>query len=212
MAKSPSKVLIVDDHPLLREGMKLRLGLDPEFEVCGEAATLADALRLAEQLRPDIATIDMGLPDGDGLTLIRQLREQMPQIICLVVSAYDERVFAERALRAGAVAYVNKRDSADVIIALRAARAGKRQGRATPRGISGDSAAAPQRAMNLTDRETEVLTLIGEGRKSGEIAARLGLSLSTVDTYRARLKEKFEVRNSAELSRIAVQWLMDVMK
>jgi DNA-binding NarL/FixJ family response regulator len=213
---SPLRILIVDDHPLLREGLRLRLELEPEFTVCGEAATIAEAVRVAQATQPDLATIDLALEDGNGLDLIRQLSNLRPDLVFVVISAYDDHLFAERAVRAGAMAYVNKRDSGHVVEALKMALSGQRwlspsmaspAPEPTSNGLAEPTLAA--RCASLSNRELEVLTLIGQGCKSGQIATRLSLSINTVDTYRAKLKDKLGAQNSAELSRMAVQWVLE---
>jgi DNA-binding NarL/FixJ family response regulator len=209
------KILIVDDHPVVREGLALRIGRQPDLEVCGEAGDVAEALQVLGHVRPDVAIIDIALKSGSGLDLIKRVKARDESIRLLVWSMYSETHYAERALRAGALGYITKEQATEKIIeAIRRVLAGKVYlsepmaeqllGRAV--GGGGEQLTRPLLAT-LSDRELEVFRLIGEGLDTTQIAAQMRLSPKTVETYRARIKEKLHLTSSRELLRQAVQWL-----
>jgi DNA-binding NarL/FixJ family response regulator len=210
-----ARVLIVDDHPAVREALALRIGRQPDLAVCGEAADVGEALRLAADARPDVAVIDISLRTGNGLDLIKRLRGHYPDVRVLVWSMHAESLYAERALRAGALGYVNKDQATDTIVeAIRRVREGKvylseaAAERLLHRAVGGE--AAPRSPLDaLADRELEVFRLIGEGVKTGEIAERLHLSVKTVETYRDRIRQKLHLDDGAALARYAFQWVLE---
>lgn len=187
------------------------------MEVCGEAADLAEAVQLAALTNPDVAVIDLGLKSGSGIDLIKRLRSKHSKLLMIVWSMYSEELYAERALRAGARGYINKEQATSKIIeAIRRVLDGKiylspamtetllvRHVEA-PGKIS-----SPWPIDSLSDRELDVFRLIGQGLKTAEIAARLHLSIKTVETYRDRIREKLGLSDGAELSRCAVQWVLE---
>jgi DNA-binding NarL/FixJ family response regulator len=211
--KKPIGVFIVDDHELIRRGLRQLIDGAPDLYVCGEAATAAQAMRQMQNCAPAVTIIDLCLPDGNGLDLIKRLRLRCPETNILVSSMYDEELFAERVLLAGAKGYINKQETAArVLDAIRTI-------------INGEvflSAAVTERLSNLptangetsgqrsidqlSDRELEVFDLIGQGRSTTEIAQALHLSVKTIETYRAHIKEKLNLESSSALTRYAIQW------
>lgn len=209
------KILIVDDHPSVREGLALRISLHADLEVCGEAETEDQALVLVKQTNPDLVLVDISLRSGHGIELIKRIRSLDPAIKMLVISGFQESLYAERALRAGALGYLNKQESNEKMIeAIRTVLAGKRflspeiNRRLVEQALSG-SGATKTPIERLTDRELEIFRMIGEGLTTSAIANRLHLSTHTIDTHRENMKRKLAVSTAAELSRTAVQWLLE---
>jgi DNA-binding NarL/FixJ family response regulator len=210
------KILIVDDHPLVREGLSGLITTQPDFEICGEAAGIAEALQRVAAVRPDLAIIDLTLSDGNGLELIKELRESYPEMKLLVLSMHDEALFAERVLRAGAVGYVSKHEASRTIVqALRTILAGKlylsqkMTERLMQRAFGPKAGLERSPIESLTDRELEVFELIGDGLTIRQIAAKLQLSPKTIETHREHIKEKLNFKNTTELTRHAVQWALE---
>jgi DNA-binding NarL/FixJ family response regulator len=210
------RILIVDDHPLVRQGLIGLLSAERDFEICGEASGAEEARHLLAQVKPDVAIIDLTLKDGNGIELIKEFHAQATATKLLVLTMHDESLFAERALRAGAVGYVSKHEASRTIIkAVRAVLDGKLylSERMTERmvqravGAGGGHTRSP--IERLTDREIEVFEMIGQGLTSRQIARRLNLSPKTIETYREHLKEKLDVKNSNELTKHAVQWVLE---
>jgi DNA-binding NarL/FixJ family response regulator len=213
---SPTKmILIVDDHPSVRDGLALRIGLHADLEVCGEADSEDAAYELVKQRSPDLVLIDISLKDGSGLELIKRIRSHNSTIKMLVVSGFQESLYAERACRAGAMGFLNKQESsAKLMEAIRTVLAGERfLSLAMTRRLVNQSLGVHDKSKspieNLTNRELQIFRLIGEGLTSGEIAERLLLSPYTIDTHRENIKRKLDIRNAAELSRTAVQWVLE---
>lgn len=214
-----ARVLVVDDHPVVRAGLSQLLSSEPGLEVCAEASGVEDALAaLAAALEdpagpPDLAVVDVMLPDGCGLDLVRELLDRSPALPILVVSVHDELLFAERALRAGARGFLNKQEPADELIrAIREILSGGTWLSASIRERwerrGGDPAVPtfPPSELDLSDRELQVFALIGRGAPTGEIARRLELSVKTVESYREKIKLKLGLDNGNELMRRAVEW------
>jgi DNA-binding NarL/FixJ family response regulator len=212
VSQACARVLIVDDHPTVREGLGRRIGSQPDFEVCGEAADARSALAEYVRLQPDAVIVDLALKDGSGLELIKDLRARYSGARTLVHSMYDERIYADRCLRAGAMGYVNKEADPDVVIsALRAVMNGRvfLSDEMTSRILNRTCKANQPFAdpvETLTDRQLEVFRLIGEGYGSRQISERLHLSIHTVETHRENIKQKLDIDSTAELSRRAVLW------
>jgi DNA-binding NarL/FixJ family response regulator len=216
-SKPAARVLIVDDHPAVREALAIRIAAQPDLEVCGEAADAAEALRLAAATDPDVAVIDIGLKAGNGIDLIKRLKGRDDKFRAIVWSMYSEDLFAERVLRAGAMGYINKEQATGKIIeAIRQVLDGKvylsptMTEKLLKRAVGqtgGESGRSP--IDTLSDRELEVFRLIGQGVKTQEIAARLHLSVKTVETYRDRIREKLDLSDGAELARRALQWTLE---
>ncbi len=209
------KVLIVDDHPLMRAGLTMRISLLPDLQVCGEAASGEEALALVNQADPDLVLVDLSLKSGHGLELIKQIKSQHPRVKILVVSAFDESLYAERALRAGALGYLNKQESIEKLPeAIRTVLAGQRFVSATmARRLLDQSFSVSDQSKTpierLSNRELEIFQLIGEGLTTGTIANRLFLSTNTIDTHRENIKRKLGLANAGELTRAAVQWVLE---
>jgi DNA-binding NarL/FixJ family response regulator len=206
-------VLIVDDHPVFREGLARVIDQERDLVVCGEAADGAEALLRAESLRPDLVVIDIALDGMNGIELAKALRSRVPDARLLVVSMYPESLYGERALRAGADGYVMKRESGRALLgAMRRVLAGNTHvspdlNNAILQKLSGrgDHAAATD-IERLSDREFEVFQLIGQGLGTREIAERLNVSMKTVETHREHIKEKLHVERTAELVQRAIHW------
>ena len=220
MAKSKSeprtRVLVIDDHPAVREALGLRIGRQPDLEVCGEAADTADALRLVADAAPDVAVVDISLKTGSGIDLIKRIRDRNLEVRMLVWSMHPESLYAERELRAGALGYVNKDQATDVIIdAIRRVRDGKvwlsetMTERLLHRTVGANNVTSVSPADVLADREFEVFRLIGRGTKTAEIADRLHLSVKTVETYRDRIRTKLGLPDGTRLSHYATQWVIE---
>jgi DNA-binding NarL/FixJ family response regulator len=208
-----SRVFLVDDHPLVREGLANLLNAQDDLMVCGEAEDSTQAINRIRKARPHIALIDISLKNESGLELLKDLRSQFPQIALIVLSMHDEAVYAERALRAGARGYVMKREaSKNVLASIRRVLEGGVyvSGRITSRMAKalGSSGEAPSISPveRLSDRELEIFRLLGQGRTTSQIAGDLNLSVKTVQAYCARAKEKFGVATLADLVRAAIRW------
>jgi DNA-binding NarL/FixJ family response regulator len=213
-SRRAARVLIVDDHPAVREALSIRISKQRGLRVCGEAADIAEALRLVEATDPDIAVVDIALKTGDGIDLIQRLKARNQRIRMLVWSMYSENLYAERALRAGAMGYINKEQATTTIVeAIRQVLSGKvylsaaMTEKLLKRCVGQDPGRLP--IETLSDRELEVFRLIGQGVKTQEIAAQLHLSPKTVETYRGRIREKLDLSDGTELARSAFQWVME---
>jgi DNA-binding NarL/FixJ family response regulator len=209
-------VLIVDDHPAVREALSIRISQAPDLEVCGQAEDTGDALRLVEKSKPDVAIVDISLKTGDGIDLIKRIKSRDQHVRMLVWSMYGENLYAERALRAGANGYITKEHATDRIVeAIREVLAGKvylslaMTDKLLHRsvGIGGKKQSQPT-IEALSDRELEVFRLIGRGVKTAEIAVQLHLSVRTVWTYRDRIREKLDLSDGVELVRNATHWVL----
>jgi DNA-binding NarL/FixJ family response regulator len=210
-----ARVLIVDDHPSVREALGIRIAKEDDLEVCGEAADLAEALRVADATEPDIAIVDVALKSASGIDLIKRLKDRHEDILVLVWSMYSDDLYAERALRAGARGYINKAEATDKLVeAIRQLREGKiylspaLTERLLERHVGPKRQRSPDEEVgSLSDRELDVFRLIGEGMKTAEIAGRLHLSAKTVETYRERIRAKLGLSDGTKLSFYAMQWL-----
>ena len=206
-----TRILIVDDHPIVRLGIRQMLAAEPDLEVCGEAESADAAKQLATSARPDLAIVDLSLAEGTGLDLIRSLRELVPTLPVLVLSMHDEALFAERVLRAGARGYIMKRHAiTDLVAAIRRVLAGhiyvsERMAQAVLERLGHDASADSPLAC-LTDRELEVFDLIGRGLSTGAIAEQLGVSIKTIETYRSNIKTKLNLKDATNLIRFAATW------
>jgi DNA-binding NarL/FixJ family response regulator len=215
--KKRARVLIVDDHPAVREALALRIGRQPDLEVCGEAADMSDALRLVTDTRPDVAVVDISLKTGNGIDLIKRIKDRNDRIRMLVWSMHSESLYAERALRAGALGYINKDQATDKIIeAIRRVLVGKvwlsaaLAERVLQRAVGGGRKEVTRSPLDvLADRELEVFRLIGEGVKTADIAERLHLSVKTIETYRDRIRQKLDLDDGTKLVHYATQWVVE---
>jgi DNA-binding NarL/FixJ family response regulator len=190
------------------------INFQDDLHVCGSAGTAAKAISDIEATRPDLVVVDVTLPDGHGIELVKDIKARYPNLQVLVLSMHDEAVYAERAIRAGAAGYIMKQEPTDAVLtAARQILSGKSymspklQERVLQRFAAGLSAPVTSEIERLTDRELEIFELIGRGRGTREIANQLRLSVSTVETHRAHLKEKLELDSATELIRRAVEWL-----
>lgn len=212
---SPTKrrVLLVDDHPMMREGFSTLLGREADLGVCGEAGTVEAAVAEATRLRPDLVLADITLPGRNGIELIKDLRAVAPALPILVVSMHDELLWAERALRAGASGYLMKREPGRTVIkAIRHVLAGgiyvsEEVAARILQNATGRSKAHSSPVEQLSDREFEVFQLLGAGKNSAEIAEVLHLSAKTVDVHRANMRAKLGLRSSTELISFAARWV-----
>ena len=207
MPLKPIRILLVDDHVMVRNGMRLMFSSEPELMITGEADTAHQALALLHKESYDVALIDISLPDKSGLDLLKQIVELVPKLAVLVISMYAEDVYAMRALKLGAAGYLTKNSSASVLIAAvrTAAGGGKVISADTAQKLAGFFGG--DRLPNhehLSDRELEVMKQIAKGESLVDIAAQLNLSPSTVTTYRSRILEKMAMKTNAELTRYAL--------
>jgi DNA-binding NarL/FixJ family response regulator len=208
-----SRIFIVDDHPLVREGLTNLINGQDDLIICGEAKDSAQALDGIMKARPDVALIDISLENQSGLELVKQLRNQFPHVALIVLSMHDETLYAERVVRAGARGYVMKHEmSKSVLASIRRVLEGgvyfseRIVNRMARRVSSAGAAAARSPVERLSDRELEIFRLLGKGRTTSQIAEDLNLSLKTVQAYCARAKEKFGVTSLTELLRAAIRW------
>lgn len=204
-------IAIVDDHPLVREGLAARIAAQPDMEVCGEADDLESAMEMIVSTRPSLVIVDIALRDGHGIDLIKRIVAAGINTRMLVVSAYDESLFAERALRAGALGYINKQElQGKVVEALRTVLRGERylSSEMTQRLIAQaiGSRAAAGGTEALTDRELQIFQLVGRGKSTREIANELNVSVHTIDSHREHIRAKLDLRTGTELIQRAVQW------
>ena len=210
------RILLVDDHPTVREGIAALIGRQSDLEICGQAAGIQDALQLLDELSPDLAVVDLSLRDGHGLDLTKQIKRRNTDIKVLIHSMYDESMYAERALKAGACGYVNKQEDPQTLLeAIRDVLRGRVHfttavlDRLAVRSTAGTPKPLGASVEALTDRELQVFELIGEGLTTRAIASRLDLSMHTIDSHREKIKAKLKLKNAAELTRHAVQWVLE---
>jgi DNA-binding NarL/FixJ family response regulator len=208
------RLLLVDDHPVTREGFAQLLNQQPDLEVCGLAGTAARAMGAIETLDPDLVVMEVALPDANGLELIKRVRTRYRQLKVLVLAGQDEVLYAERALRAGARGYIMKQaETAEVFRALRTVLRGesylseKMRGRLVHEHLHGAHALPRKELDTLSDRELEVFELLGHGHTTRRIAGKLHVSVSTVETHRAHIKQKLKLEHAVELVRRAVEWV-----
>ena len=211
--KAKLKVVLVDDHPIVRQGLAQMIARELDMEVCGEAETAADALKAIAACKPDVAVVDLSLKGTSGLELLKDLKVRFPKLPVLVLSMYDESMYAERALRAGAKGYMMKEEATEkVLAAIRGILAGQiylseaMASRLLHMAVDGRTPGAVSPTERLSDRELEVFQLIGQGYGNTDIAQQLHLSPKTVETYRAHIKEKLGLSGATELLQHAIQW------
>ena len=209
--KMRTRILVVDDHPLVRESLKKIIQGEPDLVVCGEAEDREQALEIVRATSPRLVIVDLTLKTSHGLELVKDLRERFPEVQSLVLSMHDEMIHAERAIRAGARGYITKLElPAKILQAIRKILGGEIywSEKAAARVASKIARAAPTATKFdlLTDREMQVFQLIGSGQSTRQIAATLHIDVSTVETYRARIKEKLNIESGLELVRHAINW------
>ena len=211
-----SKVFIVDDHELVRQGLRQLIDGEIDLQLCGEASNVREALKMRTLLKPDVAIIDISLPDGNGLDLIKQLHSWQPQMRIIALSMHDDELYAERALNNGASGYINKQDSAQkLLVGIRRVinnkifvsseirkRLRQQQSNHTPSKNNNT-------ILKLSDRELQVFDFIGRGMKTTEIADKLKLSVKTIETHRRHIKDKLSLTSGTELVRAAIMWTLE---
>jgi len=207
------RVIVVDDHPIVRQGLATLINQESDLVVCGEAASVPDAMAAIETLKPDIVLVDLSLSGASGIELIKLLKSRPERIPILVISMHDESLYAERMLRAGARGYIMKQEATDrVLAAIRHVLTGEIYlsehmiSRMLRKLVEGpESSAMP--LERLSDRELEVFQMIGQGLPTRQIAEKLGVSNKTVETYRTHIRRRLELRNAGELYERARQWV-----
>ncbi|HTW58749.1 MAG TPA: response regulator transcription factor [Terriglobales bacterium] len=212
-AARKNRVFVVDDHPIVRQGLALLINREPDLMVCGEAEDAQTAVQSIATARPDILVVDISLNGPDGLDLLKDIRTRNLELPVLILSMHDESIYAERALRAGAQGYIMKQEATEkVLVALRRILSceiyvsERIANRMLQRFIGSRGAGRPSSIADLTDRELEVFRLIGEGHSTRQIAEELHISVKTVESYQAHIKEKLSLRSARELVQHAIQW------
>lgn len=211
------RVFVVDDHPIVRSGLTQLINREPDLAVCGDAEEMHSALQSMDTLKPDILIVDISLNGPDGLDLLKHVRTKDPSLPVLILSMHDESIYAERALRAGANGYIMKQEATErVLVALR--RILNREiyvsdrvaNKMVRQFVASNNSAAPRQSplAGLSDRELEVLRLIGHGRGTRQISEELHISIKTVESYQGHLKEKLGLKNSRELVQYAIERAM----
>lgn len=208
-----TRIILVDDHPVVRDGLAEAINREPDLTVCAVADDHNAALEAVEHAQPQVAVIDLMLKGSSGLDLIKDIHTRWPEMLILVVSMHDEMLYAERVLRAGARGYITKQQATrDIVIALRRILSGgvylseSASSKVLTRLASHPQPAGDSILDELADRELQVFELIGRGLGTREIAQQLHIDGKTVDTYRARIKEKLKVQTSSELLQLAIRW------
>lgn len=211
--KDKTKVLIVDDHPIIRQGLSELINAEPDLIVCGNAEDAPEALGKIKESKPDMVIVDISLKETSGMELIKDIKAQHSNLPVLVLSMHDESLYAERMLRAGAKGYVMKAEATDkVIVAIRKILSGqiyvsdKMAAKMVRKLVGGSPDMGVSAIERLSDRELEVFHLIGKGYGTRQIAERLHLSIKTIETYREHIKEKLNLADASELLQYAIQW------
>ncbi len=209
-----TKVIIVDDHPIVRGGLAELINHEDGLLVCGQAEDAPEAMRLIKALKPSLAVVDISLKESSGLELIKDIKATYPNLAILALSMHDESLYAERALRAGAMGYIMKAEATEnVITAIRKVLSGqiyvsdKMSAKMVRKLIRSGSDVGASAIEQLSDRELEVFSLIGQGYGTRKIAEQLYLSIKTIETYRAHIKEKLNLGDASELLKYAIQWV-----
>jgi len=207
-------IFIVDDHPVLRRGLTALIESEPDLAVCGEAATCRGALEAIHEHQPDLVIVDIALEGKDGLDLIKQMKTRLPKIPGLVLSMYDEMVYAERALRVGARGYVTKQQLDEtLLVAIRRLLRGeiylsaKLEARLATKFVAGQTLETDSPLNALSDRELQVFRLIGQGQSTRQIADTLHLSIKTIESHREHIKHKLAIETAAALAQRATRWV-----
>ena len=209
------RVLIVDDHPMVRQGLSQLIDQEDDLKVCGEAADVREARAALQQTRPNVVILDLSLPASNGLDLIKDIRSDYGQLPILVFSMHDEDIYAERLLSAGANGYIMKEATADQLLAaLRRVLAGELyvsedvKTRMMERFVVGGRKQAEDRTERLSNRELEILGILGQGKTTRQVAESLNLSVKTVDSHRQRIKKKLGLQTSTQLTQFAIHHLL----
>ncbi|MFZ0298455.1 MAG: response regulator transcription factor [Candidatus Sulfotelmatobacter sp.] len=210
------RILVVDDHPIVRQGLALLINRESDLVVCGEAEEAMGALHVLASARPDVLIVDISLNGPDGLDLLKTIRTTHPTLPVLILSMHDESIYAERALRAGANGYIMKQEATEkVLVAVRRILIGEVYvsdgiaNKMLKHYITGSGTLRSSSIAELSDRELEVFRLIGEGHGTRQIAEELHISIKTVESYQAHIKEKLSLRSARELMQHAIQWNMN---
>lgn len=215
------KILIIDDHPAVREGLELRIGIEDDLVVAGQAEDAEEAFNLIVETQPDAAVVDISLKSSSGIELMSRVKKEYPELRMLAFSMYDDAIYAERALRAGALGYVNKAKSmSELVQAIHDVINGKIHvsreiaervlARSAGRSKRGATAATAGNVVDiLSNRELEVFRLAGQGKDTSQISTIMAVSPKTVESFRARIKAKLGLQTSAELTRDATKWLLE---
>src|SRR5437016_6054904 len=208
------RIVIVDDHPLFRKGLEELIHSDGAFAVCGEAGNASEAMEVIRKLHPDLVIVDLSLPGANGIELIKNIRAEFPKLPILVLSMHDESLYAVRALRAGADGYVMKHEAmANVIQAIREVFNGRpylspaMAAQVITKFAHHHAEGETEAVDRLSERNLAILELIGKGNEVRQIGKLLHLSPKTVETHRAHIKDKLDLKNSREVARFALQWL-----
>lgn len=212
--KNKINILIVDDHPIVRQGLAELINHENDLEVCGQAEDAYQAMKAVKELNPNMAIVDISLKQTSGMELIKDINSQYPNLPVLALSMHDESLYAERALRAGARGYIMKAVATEkVIMAIRKILGGeiyisdKMASKMMRKLVGGKNEIKKSPVETLSDRELEVFQLIGKGFGTRQISERLYLSIKTIETYRAHIKEKLNLADAAELLQYAIQWV-----
>jgi DNA-binding NarL/FixJ family response regulator len=210
------RIMVVDDHPIVRQGLALLINREADLVVCGEAEEASGAMHVLASSRPDVLIVDISLNGPDGLDLLKNIRTTHPSLPVLILSMHDELIYAERALRAGANGYIMKQEATEkVLVAVRRILSGeiyvsdRIANQMLKHYITGAGTLRNSSIADLSDRELEVFRLIGEGHGTRQIAEELHLSVKTVESYQAHIKEKLSLRSARELMQHAIQWTMN---
>jgi DNA-binding NarL/FixJ family response regulator len=203
------RILIVDDHPIVRQGLKRMIENEADLQVCGEAQSEREARLAIRTLQPHVVIVDLSLEQGDGINLVRDVHAHHPGIVLLVLSMHDEAIYAGRLLAAGARGYIMKQAAADqLIIALRCVLAGETYLSEALRSsrVTQASAATLDPVERLSNRELQVLNMVGRGVRSRDIAVELSLSVKTIESHRLSIKHKLNLATNAQLIQYAIKW------
>ena len=210
------RILVVDDHPIVRQGLALMVNREADLVVCGEAEDATSAMLVLVSARPDVLIVDISLNGPDGIDLLKTIRIQHPSLPVLILSMHDESIYAERALRAGANGYIMKQEATEkVLVAVRRILNGeiyvsdRIANKMLKHYITGSGTLRVSSIAGLSDRELEVFRLIGEGHGTRQISKELHLSIKTVESYQAHIKEKLSLSSARELMQHAIEWNMN---
>jgi DNA-binding NarL/FixJ family response regulator len=214
-ASTKKRIMVVDDHPIVRQGLALLINREPDMVVCGEAEEAMGAMHVLSSARPDVLILDISLNGPDGIDLLKMLRTTHPTLPVLILSMHDELIYAERALRAGANGYIMKQEATEkVLVAVRRILSGeiyvsqRISNQLLKHYITGSGIIRSSSVSDLSDRELEVFRLIGDGHGTRQIAEELHVSVKTVESYQAHIKEKLSLHSARELVQHAIQWNM----
>ena len=213
-SENETRILIVDDHPIVRQGLSELINHESDLVVCGQAEDSHEAIKAVRELNPNMAIIDITLKETSGLELIKDIHAQYPNLPVLALSMHDENLYAERSLRAGAMGYIMKQEATEnVIEAVRKILGGeiyvseRMAAKMVRKLVTGQTETSCSQVDSLSDRELEVFSLIGRGHGTRQISERLHLSVKTIETYRAHIKDKLNLADAAELRQYAIQWV-----